>query len=199
MRDQEGRVFRSGLWPAIRDTGLPLMTNDYPGELVRRGMASPETPLPPEGSSWLGVPVMQGKEVYGIISLNTTDHPLMPEDRDTLLAIANQLGIAMANARLLARERERAARMATLTEVARLISATTNRETLYEAVYQQCLRLFNVESLRIARVNLETGEQIPDYWYIDGVRRFDREGIHLQYGLSFVVAETRRPFSTSDY
>jgi signal transduction histidine kinase len=166
---------------------------------VRRGLANPETPLPPAGSSWLGVPVMQGTQVYGVISLNTTERPLTAEDRDTLLAIANQVGIAMANARLLARERERAARMATLAEVARLISATTNRETLYEAVYQQCLRLFNVESLRIARVHPETGEQVPDYWYIDGVRRFDREGIPLTYGLSFVVAETRRPFSTDDY
>ena len=199
VRELEGQVLRGGLSPAIRDTGEPLLTNDYPGELVRRGMAHPEAPLPPSHSSWLGVPVIQGGEVYGIISLNTADRQLTTEDRDTLLSVANQVGIAMANARLIARERERAARMATLTEIARSISATTDRETLYNAVYMQCARLFRVESLRITRVNEETSEQIPEFWYIDGARRLDREGIPLKYGLSFVVAETRQPFNTSDY
>ncbi|MGI8856682.1 MAG: GAF domain-containing protein [Thermomicrobiales bacterium] len=198
-RELEGQVLRGGLSPAIRDTGEPLLTNDYPTELVRRGMAHPDAPLPPEHSSWLGVPVIQGDEVYGIISLNTTDRPLTTEDRDMLLSVANQVGIAMANARLIARERERATRMATLTEIARAISATTDRETLYDAVYAQCARLFHVESLRITRVNPETGEQNPEFWYIDGVRRLDRESIPLRYGLSFIVAETRQPFTTGDY
>src|SRR5260370_32153695 len=72
----KGRVITGGLSPVIRDTGQPLMTNDSPGELVRRGMAFPDVPLPPEGSSWLGVPVMQGDEVYGVISLNTTERRL---------------------------------------------------------------------------------------------------------------------------
>ncbi len=199
VRELEGQILRGGLSPAIRDTGEPLLTNDYPTELVRRGMAHPDAPLPPEHSSWLGVPVIQGDEVYGIISLNTTDRPLTIEDRDTLLSVANQVGIAMANARLIARERERATRMATLTEIARAISATTDRETLYNAVYAQCARLFHVESLRITRVNPETGEQNPEFWYIDGVRRLDREGIPLRYGLSFIVAETRQLFTTGDY
>ncbi len=199
VRELEGRILRGGLGPVIRDTGRPLLTNDYAAELVERGMALVDTPLPPPHSSWLGVPVIQGDEVYGIISLNTTERRLTTEDRDTLLAIANQVGIAMANARLITRERERAARMATLTEIARSISATTDRETLYNAVYEQCVRLFRVESLRITRVNPGTGEQIPEFWYIDGVRRFEREGVPLRYGLSFIVAETRRPFNTDDY
>jgi GAF domain-containing protein len=199
VRDLEGRILHGGLSPVIRDTGQPLMTNDYAAELMERGMALVDTPLPPPHSSWLGVPVIQGDEVYGIISLNTTERRLTTEDRDTLLAIASQVGIAMANARLIARERERATRMATLTEIARSISATTDRETLYNAVYEQCVRLFHVESLRITRVNPDTGEQVPGFWYIDGVRRFDREGVPLRYGLSFIVAETRRSFSTDDY
>ncbi|HEY8293312.1 MAG TPA: GAF domain-containing protein, partial [Thermomicrobiales bacterium] len=199
VRELEGRVLHGGLSPVIRDTGQPLMTNDYAAELVARDMALVDTPLPPPNSSWLGVPVIQGDEVYGIISLNTTERRLTTEDRDTLLAIANQVGIAMANARLITRERERATRMATLTEIARSISATTDREMLYNAVYEQCVRLFHVESLRITRVNPTTGEQVPGFWYIDGVRRFDREDVPLRYGLSFIVAETRRPFSTNDY
>ncbi len=194
----EGSVLHGGLSPAIRDTGQPLMTNDYAGELVRRGMALPDVPLPPPNSSWLGVPVIQGEEVYGIISLNTTERRLTTEDRDTLLSIANQVGIAMANARLITRERERATRMATLTEIARSISATTDRETLYNAVYEQCARLFSVEHLRIARVR-EVGELVPEFWYVDGTRRHDRESKPMAHGLSFVVSETRQPFSTADY
>ncbi|MGI8689237.1 MAG: GAF domain-containing protein [Thermomicrobiales bacterium] len=199
VRELEGRILRGGLSPVIRDTGQPMMTNDYAAELVKRGMALVNTPLPPPHSSWLGVPVIQGDEVYGIISLNTTERRRTTEDRDTLLAIANRVGIAMANARLITRERTRATRMATLTEIARSISATTDRETLYNAVYVQCARLFAVESLRITRVNAETGEQVPEFWYIDGVRRSEREGIPLRYGLSFIVAETRQPFHTDDY
>jgi GAF domain-containing protein len=199
VREMEGTVLIGGLSPAVRDTGRPVLTNDYPGELVRRDLAPPDGPLPPLGSSWLGVPIMQGEQIYGVISLNTTARPLTAEDRDTLLAIANQVGIAMANARLIARERERAARMTTLTEVAQSISAATDRETLYDAVYRQCARLFSVEHLRIARVHPETNAIVPEFWYVDGVRRFDREGIPLTYGLSFVVAETRQPFGTADY
>lgn len=198
-RELEGRAIGGGLGPTIRDTGQPLMTNDYPGELVRRGMALPDVPLPPPNSSWLGVPVMQGEHVYGVISLNTTERRFTEEDRDMLLAVANQVGIAMANARLITRERERATRMATLTEIARAISATTDRETLYKAVYEQCARLFNVEHLRIARVRGTTGELVPEYWYVNGTRHHELEGTPMAYGLSYIVSETRQPFSTSDY
>ncbi len=199
VRALEGRVLRGGLSPVIRDTGQPMMTNDYAAELVRRGMALVDTPLPPANSSWLGVPVIQGDEVYGIISLNTTTRRLTTEDRDTLFAIANQVGVAMANARLIARERTRATRMATLTEIARSISATTDRETLYNAVYEQCARLFSVEHLRIARTHNAPETLIPEFWYVNGIRHHGLEGKPMPFGLSYVVSETRRPFSTDDY
>jgi len=144
VRELEGRILHGGLSPVIRDTGQPLMTNDYATELVERGMALVNTPLPPPHSSWLGVPVIQGDEVYGIISLNTTERRLTTEDRDTLLAIANQVGIAMANARLITRERTRAERLAILNDISRTISAVLDLEPLLGAIARECMRLVDL-------------------------------------------------------
>src|SRR5262249_4868401 len=36
-RHMEGTALIGGLGPLVRDTGKPVMTNDYAGELVRRG------------------------------------------------------------------------------------------------------------------------------------------------------------------
>lgn len=146
------------------------------------------------------VPLTTRHRTLGVLTIWRTTEETFSEDEVAVMRIfGNAAALAIEQVRLLTEERDRTRRMETLTEVARIISATTDRETLYNAVYEQCVRLFQVESLRITRVNPETGEQVPEFWYIDGVRRFDREGIPLRYGLSFIVAETRKRFSTGDY
>ena len=146
------------------------------------------------------VPLTTRSRTLGVLTIwRAKDEPFSDDDVAIVRIFGNTAALAIEQVRLLTEERDRTRRMETLTEVARIISAATDHDALYEAVYTQCARLFHVESLRITRISAATGEQVPEFWYIDGVRRLDREGIPLNYGLSFIVAETRRPFTTGDY
>lgn len=165
------------------------------------GRGAPRRGIPKEQYALhCSVPLTTRNRTLGVLTLwRTTDQPFTEGEVAIVRIFGKAAALAIEQVRLLTEERDRTRRMETLTEVARIISAATERDALYEAVYVQCARLFAVESLRITRVNPVTSKHIPEFWYIDGIRRPDREGIPLQYGLSFVVAETRQSFSTDDY
>jgi GAF domain-containing protein/two-component sensor histidine kinase len=198
VRELEGKVIQGGLSPVIRDTGEALLTNDYPGELVARGMALPNIPLPPANSSWLGVPVMQGNEVYGVISLNTTERLLTTEDRDTLRAVASQIGIAMANARLITRERERATRMAALNDMSRTMSAVLDIDEVLHVIQRETPRLFPSQSLVVAYWDDER-RWFHEESRNEGVKHLPLAEVMRERALTRQVVESGELFVTRDY
>ncbi len=73
--------------------------------------------------SWLGVPLTYGANVLGVMALDK-DEPnyYSQEDADFVLAFANQVAIALQNARLFDEAREQVRQLAALTEVAQSIN-----------------------------------------------------------------------------
>ncbi|HEY8292545.1 MAG TPA: GAF domain-containing protein, partial [Thermomicrobiales bacterium] len=204
LRDQEGAPLLSGLGQCVIQDNRAINTADAGAEYERRGLH----PLRGDERGervhtyhmpWIGVPIREGDQACGVIVTNGRPAPYTDEECTVLLAIADQVGVAIRNIDLLEEQRARAARMATLTDVSRAISAATDLSTLYEAVRRECGRLFSVESFYIGHVREATGEVVPDLWYSRGQRLRDMEGEPLEGGLSPVVAATRQPLVTGDY
>lgn len=200
----EGQPLPPSLGSVVIAENRAITTADVSAEYAKRGLPTP--PLRELGSSdatfklpWIGVPIRMGERAVGIISTNGRATPYSDEECEVLQAIAAQVGVAARTIELLEAQRQRAARLRTLTEVARAISAATDLHTLYEAVHRECARLFSVESFYIAHISEGTDDIVPDLWYTAGKRLPEMEGATLEGGLSFIVRETRQLFVTDNY
>jgi len=98
-------------------------------EPVNIGDAQMEYPLtfssPPYNRvhGWLGVPLTYGANILGVMSLGSTQVGFFtPEDTEVALAFANQVAVAMQNARLFDEAHEQVRQLAALTEVAQALN-----------------------------------------------------------------------------
>jgi signal transduction histidine kinase/DNA-binding response OmpR family regulator len=82
--------------------------------------------------SWLGVPLTYGINILGVMTLNKdTDKFFTPDHVEVILAFANQVAVALQNARLFDEARQQVRQLAALTEVAQsLIRALDLNEVL---------------------------------------------------------------------
>ena len=111
-------------------------------QLVNDVTADPRY-LPTPGASGiraeLAVPIAHTDEVFGVLNVEGGD-PFTTEDAESLAIIADQLAIAIANARRFAAARRRAARLTTVTRVGQLIASRLSLDqllqTAVEAIYE---------------------------------------------------------------
>ncbi|MCA1724087.1 MAG: GAF domain-containing protein, partial [Thermomicrobia bacterium] len=144
------------------------------------------------------VPFMTRNRTLGVLTIwRTTDEPFTEDEIAAVRIFGNAAALAIEQVRLLTEERQRTRRMETLTEVARIISATTDRDALYEAVYAQCVRLFGVEHFYIARTTPD-GDLIPVLWYSYDQRLRDQEDLPLPPSLGHCVIAENAPITTPD-
>ncbi|MDP9372064.1 MAG: GAF domain-containing protein, partial [Chloroflexota bacterium] len=100
---------------------------------------------------------------------------------------------------LLAGREERVTQLGILNDILRAISAILDLDSLYDAIYAGCSRLFDTTNFFIALHNPATGDLIPRLWYGRGERMADREGVPLERGLGPLVVAERLPLLTDDY
>ncbi|RME97332.1 MAG: GAF domain-containing protein, partial [Chloroflexi bacterium] len=81
------------------------------------------SPYHAKTKSWLGVPLTYGTNILGLMALDK-DQPnfFSAEDVDVILAFANQVAVALQNARLFDEAREQVRQLAALTEVAQSLN-----------------------------------------------------------------------------
>ncbi len=73
--------------------------------------------------SWLGVPLTYGTHILGLIALDSHEPDFFTqEDAQVVLAFANQVAVAMQNARLFEEARHQVRQLAALTEVAQALN-----------------------------------------------------------------------------
>ena len=73
--------------------------------------------------SWLGVPLTYGTHILGLIALDSHEADFFThEDAQVVLAFANQVAVAMQNARLFEEARHQVRQLAALTEVAQALN-----------------------------------------------------------------------------
>jgi GAF domain-containing protein len=162
--------------------------------------------LPPDlltdPGGYLGVPLRAKERTLGVLNLlgkRSGDSAQRARDLTLLRSIGDQIGVAIDNAHLLAGREERLARLTALNDILRAISAVLDLDSLYDAIYLGCSRLFETTNFYIALVDPLTGDLLPKLWYSEGRRATEREGAPIVHGLSPVVVAEGHAIVTADY
>ncbi|TVR19978.1 MAG: GAF domain-containing protein [Anaerolineaceae bacterium] len=106
--------------------------------------------------AWLGVPLVLGVTGYGVIAmaLRTPNGAFTVNDTRLLSIVADSACIAIENAVLFSRQKERAARLSTLNRVSTMLSGTLSAEKVLDTV---------IESARV----LGEAQAVALYLYMD--------------------------------
>ncbi len=152
-----------------------------------------------EGSE-VDVPLLVNKNLVGVLVVESNQHHAFgADDFEVLRAAANQAGIAIGRARLLAAERRRADEQEALRATMADLSARLELSDLLQAVLERAIQLLRVShgELAIYDRDREELEIVASY----NLGRKDTTGTRMRVGEGAMghVALTREPFIIPDY
>jgi PAS domain S-box-containing protein len=125
----------------------------------------------PLAGSELCVPLRLGERVLGVLDLQTTERQaFQPDDVTTFETLADQLAVAIENARLFSREQEQRRLAETLREVGIVINSALDLDTVLRLILEQIERVVPYDS---ANVMLLEGHWVR----FAGTRGYERFGI----------------------
>ncbi len=109
--------------------------------------------------SWLGVPLIVHDEVIGILTVDSVQPNYFTEDHARVAAaFADQVAIAMENARLFSETQRRVAELGTLTDVGQALSASLCIDEVLHLIYEQTRRVMYAENMIIMAYDQESRE-----------------------------------------
>ena len=114
---------------------------------------------------WMGVPLLVKGEVVGMLTLDS-DQPCFygPGEAEITMAFANQVAVAVDNARLFSRARQRADESETLVAVQQAITSRLDPETVLQMIADEARRLTDTD---ISAVYLLEDDQL-EIAYVSG-------------------------------
>lgn len=141
---------KSGLTARIIDSGRPLLIHDMQAmpELHKEAVLRHDS----AGlvRSWLGVPLVSQGRVIGVISVQDFAPNVFTErDLQFLSALANQLAIALENARLFSERERRIAELNVINRIGQITSSTLDSATMLQQVYEQLHGFLTLDSMFI--------------------------------------------------
>ena len=99
----------------------------------------------------VGISLQAKERVLGVLLLGTPDNrQFTPAELRLLLALGYQIGMAVENSYLIQQTSRRSEELHILNEIGRTLSSTLDNDTLFETIYTEMRRLFDVESFYIA-------------------------------------------------
>lgn len=108
-------------------------------------------------SSFIAIPLRLQGEPVGLVALANKPEGLYTSQEIRIIeAVVSKGEIALENLRLLEREKKRAAKLATLNEIARVVSSVMNLKLLFTLVHNEVSRLMKAENFYIALYDPET-------------------------------------------
>jgi len=99
-------------------------------------------------TSAASVPLKAKGRVIGVLNINTTHHDRMFDERDLGLlgTVANELAVAIDNARLYARVNRRTEQLDSLLQIARTITSTLNLDEVLRRLSEEIVKLFDLDA-----------------------------------------------------
>lgn len=183
-----------GLTPTVILERRPLLLRTQ--QEVEAVALSPCEPDEPPICSWLGAPIIQGDEVFGVLNVQSYEPGRFDEDAQRfLMTVANQAAIALSNVRLFQSEQARRRVADTLREVAQMMTGVLALDDIFGMILDQLARIVPYDT---ASLMLREGDMLR----IVAARGFDesiRDRVeHLQMHVDddpslARVVYTRRP------
>ena len=152
-----------------------------------------------EGSE-VDVPLLVNRQLVGVLVVESNrPHAFTADDFEVLRAVANQAGIAIGRARLLAAERQRADEQEALRATMADLSARLELSDLLQAVLERAIQLLRVSHGELAIYD-ETREELEIVASCN-VGKKDTTGTRMRPGEGAMghVALTREPLLIPDY
>ncbi|HEY0704359.1 MAG TPA: diguanylate cyclase [Candidatus Acidoferrales bacterium] len=145
-----------------------------------------------------GISLQAKERVFGVLLLGTPDNRnFTPAELRLLLALGHQIGMAVENSYLVQQTSRRSEELHLLNEIGRALSSTLEPDALFERIYAEMRRLFDVSSLFIAFYDQKQDEVRFEIEVVDGIRQAKRTrpgGNHL---IEYVV-RTGQPLLIRD-
>ena len=178
------RVYSSGTYPPggfrlqIIRTKQPVLVNTNVIEEATR-LAQPILPGTAAPKSWLGVPILEGGQVTGILSVQNLDeeNAFNKSDIRLLQTFASSMSIALENARLFAETQrlleeteERNAELAIINSMQLGLASKIDMKGIYELVGEKLRGIFGVHGIVIYSFDHERQLVIDEYAYEKGQR-----------------------------
>lgn len=99
----------------------------------------------------VGISLQAKERVLGVLLLGTPDNrQFTPPELRLLLALGYQIGMAVENSYLIQQTSRRSEELHILNEIGQALSSTLDNDTLFETIYSEMRRLFDVGSFYIA-------------------------------------------------
>jgi len=163
----------SGITGWVRQSRRPLLVRDFQKEMAQLP-ARPRyiSDTPPRSAIFL--PLISGEEVIGVLAAQSPrPSHFSEEDLRRLMILTNQAAAAIAHARLFAQQRQRAAQLELVSQIARDVTGVYELREIFERVVQATKQTFNFHLVNIFSVDPETGEAIIEASSSDQVANLD--------------------------
>ena len=185
-----------GITGLVAATGKPIIVPDHEAEprYVSRGMAR-------DARSSVTVPVSAGGHAIGVLHSQSADVNAFDEaDQVVLQAFAQEIGIAIENARIFEAERRRNERMAAINAVALNVSAVLTLGELLPHVVQLVRETFGYDLVSVFLLD-ENEEEIVLQAVDSASPNVPERGLRMRVGDEGIighVADTGLPWMTGD-
>jgi sigma-B regulation protein RsbU (phosphoserine phosphatase) len=138
-----------------------------------------------EFRSILAIPLIGRGQMIGVIeAINKIDGEFSANDLDTLVGLANQIAVAIDNARLYREAKQEAMERQLLYEVGKKLSSTLNIDDVLKLILDSLRKVVGLDSGAVFLINEEKGE--VSTVYSEGYEQANAEYIHLKMGQGLV-------------
>jgi signal transduction histidine kinase len=164
---------QSGLMQHILKRRRPVVINSKFGERFE-GIGTFNYPGRDQRDlkSWVTVPIFNGDEIIGGISLRSwkRENAFTDSDVNFLQTIANSMSVALENARLLKETEQRATELQVINNIGQTLTEGLDLQSTLERVGDRLREALKVESIGIIANDIRTGLVISVFVYLKGKR-----------------------------
>jgi len=192
----QGVLYEAEEWPAVGITaevlqrGKPWLLEDLSHWEGGTGFFEAQKE---RVRSLLGVPLRVGEQPVGVIAaLSSRQGAYGEREQQFLATVANQVAVAIQNARLFREREQRLAELAILNEISRALSSALDLEQLLQVVHDQVSRIFDTTNFYVATYDEATDEWTSAFHLEHGVRQPPAR-YKVEAGLTGYIIRNRQP------